>query len=440
MKLEPYEKYKESGVEWLKKIPKHWVIGRVKQIGEVNGRVGWKALKASEYVDEGYFFLSTPNIKNKDIDFKNVNYITKERYDESPEIILKVDDILLTKDGSTLGTVNIVKYLPSEGTVNSSIAVLRFNNDYENNYVFYQILSNYIQNVVKLKKDGAGVPHLFQRDINLFNILTPPISEQTSIATYLDHQTTLIDQKIDLLSQKIEKYQELKKSLINETVCRGLDPTVPMKDSGVEWIGEVPRHWEVKRVKDIFRLERGKFTHRPRNDARMYENGKYPFIQTGDVSRSGKYVRSYKQVLNEEGIKVSREFKAGTLVMTIAANIGDVAILSFDSYFPDSIMSFHTNHNIDYLYYLLETTKQELDTVKVTNTQDNLNLERLNGLLKILPPFSEQYQIASYLDEKIAKIELITSNLSQQINTLKELRKTLINDVVTGKLKAPPTA
>jgi len=124
MKLKSYESYKDSGIEWLGEIPSEWKIDRVKNIATVRGRVGWKALKASEYVEKSeYIFLATPNIKDEEIDFQNVNYLTKERYYESPEIMLKINDILLAKDGSTLGTVNIIKYLPTKATVNSSIAV-----------------------------------------------------------------------------------------------------------------------------------------------------------------------------------------------------------------------------------------------------------------------------------------------------------------------------
>ena len=202
------------------------------------------------------------------------------------------------------------------------------------------------------------------------------------------------------------------------------------KDSEVEWLGEIPEHWEVKRVKDIFTLERGKFTHRPRNDQRMYVNGTHPFIQTGDVSRSNKYVTTYKQTLNEEGIKVSRKFNSGTIVMTIAANIGDVAILDFDCYFPDSLVAFPTKYCVDYFYYLLAADKPSLDNVKVTNTQDNLNLERLRGLEKISPPLQEQTQIANYLDQKTQAIDKKIALLQQKIRYYQEFKKSLINETV----------
>ena len=202
------------------------------------------------------------------------------------------------------------------------------------------------------------------------------------------------------------------------------------RDSGIEWLGEVPEHWKIRRIKDIFYLQRGRFSHRPRNDQRMYENGIYPFIQTGDVSKSNKYIISYEQTLNQNGIKVSKLFKKDTLVMTIAANIGDVAMIAFDSYFPDSLVAFNTKYNKDFYFYLLQTTKEELNTVKVTNTQDNLNLERLNSLHKLLPPISEQILIGNYLDTKTQLIDKKIELLNKKINLFKELRKSLINKAV----------
>jgi len=203
------------------------------------------------------------------------------------------------------------------------------------------------------------------------------------------------------------------------------------KDSAIDWIGEVPEHWEEKRVKDIAILERGKFTHRPRNDPRMYD-GIHPFIQTGDVARAIKYVTAYKQTLSDKGIQVSKCFPKGTLVMAIAANIGDVAIVNFATYFPDSIVAYKTkDNNTDYLFYLFSATRHELNKVKVTSTQDNLNLERLNSLIRFIPPLSEQKSIATYLDTKTAQIDRKIDLLTQKAKLYQELRRSIINETVT---------
>ncbi|MEA5612932.1 type I restriction-modification system subunit M N-terminal domain-containing protein [Nodularia spumigena] len=158
----------------------------------------------------------------------------------------------------------------------------------------------------------------------------------------------------------IEKLDEKRTALISHAVTKGLDPRVPMKDSGIEWLGKIPNHWEVIKVKHLTKILRGKFTHRPRNDPRFYD-GQYPFIQTGDVANANKFIMEYTQTLNENGYAVSKEFPSGTLVMTIAANIGDMAILNFNACFPDSIVGFLPSKMTDifFLYHLFSSMKKQ---------------------------------------------------------------------------------
>lgn len=216
--LNPDAPMKDSGVEWIGEIPEHWKASRFSFETWVRARLGWKGLKADEYVDEGYIFLATPNIKSEEIDFENVNYINEFRYNESPEIKLSNGDVLLTKDGSTLGTVNVVRKLPKEATVNSSIAVITPGDNVFGIYLMYYIKSEYVQKIIENKKDGMGVPHLFQKDINKIKLLCPPIQEQKAIADYLDKKCSAIDKLISNKEKVIEKLTEYKKSLIYECV------------------------------------------------------------------------------------------------------------------------------------------------------------------------------------------------------------------------------
>lgn len=217
--LNPNVKMKDSGVEWIGDIPNGWEISRMDFLFNLFGRLGWKSLKSEEYVDDGYIFLSTPNIKNKEIDFENVNYITEERYLESPEIMLEVGDVLLVKDGSTLGIVNIVKYLPSPSTVNSSIGVLkRISDKIISEFLYYFLATHYSQSIIDRIKGGMGVPHLFQSDIKKFIVILPPISEQREIVDYLDERTKLIDSTISIEERRVELLKEYRQSLISEVV------------------------------------------------------------------------------------------------------------------------------------------------------------------------------------------------------------------------------
>ena len=438
MKFDTYLKYKDIETVWLDKIPDEWHIDRMKNIGTVRGRVGWKALKASEYVDKSeYIFIATPNIKYKDIDFKNVNYLTKERYDESPEIMLKKDDVVLTKDGSTLGTVNIIKYLPSFTTVNSSIAVLRFKS-VNSKFMHYQIKSEYIQNIVKLKKDGAGVPHLFQKDINDFQMLLPDISIQDKLVRYLDSNIDKLDDAIILLEQRIQKYKELKQTLIKETVLRGLDKSVELQDSQTPWIGNIPKSWTTERLKNIFDERVGKNLDKETGEAVtanilsvMKDIGVINHRDKGNVgNKMAEDITNYKLVhpndivVNKMNIMIgsvgiSKEFGALSVIYIILITKKD----SYAKYY-------------DY-FFKMKAFQRSLRRIAtgILEIREAVNMTLFMQEAMTVPPYEEQVDIANYLDEKTTKIDEIVKALGTKIDTLKEFRKTLINDVVTGKVK-----
>lgn len=212
---------KDSGVEWIGEIPEHWDCVKFKFIIRTKARLGWKGLKAAEYVDvSNYGFLSTPNIKTREIDFGRAYFITQRRYDESPEIMLEYGDVLLVKDGSTLGITNIVRDLPFKCTVNSSIAVLRIMDKQKltPQYLNYFLKSETCQRIIEKKKDGMGVPHLFQSDINNFSVPIFSIKEQEEIIEYISFHSQKIETAIRLKQQEIDKLKEYKSSLINSVV------------------------------------------------------------------------------------------------------------------------------------------------------------------------------------------------------------------------------
>ena len=268
-------------------------------------------------------------------------------------------------------------------------------------------------------------------------LLVPNPAEQHAIADFLDRETAKIDALVARKERLIELLQEKRTALITRAVTRGLDPNVPMKDSGVEWLGEIPAHWEVKRVDHTAEILRGKFTHRPRNDPSLYD-GRYPFIQTGDVARAQKVITGYRQTLNEQGFAVSKMFPSGTLVMTIAANIGDVAVLDFAACFPDSIVGFIPRDGVhrDYLYYVFLAMKPELLREAPVNTQGNLNVERVRSprTQVTLPNTTEQIAIIDFLDRETTTLDALIAKVREAIDHLKEFRTALISAAVTGKI------
>lgn len=210
---------KDSGIEWIGKMPKNWSTVRFSKVNWIRARLGWKGLKADEYVDEGYPFLSAFNIQNNKLIWENINHITIERYEESPEIKLQEKDILLVKDGAGIGKCARIDNLPlGESTVNSSLAVITSNKLMNYKYEYFYLLSPIFQNVITRLKNGMGVPHLTQEAMKEIVIPCPPIEEQTIIADYLDDKMSKIDLVISTKQSLIEDLESYKKSIIYEVV------------------------------------------------------------------------------------------------------------------------------------------------------------------------------------------------------------------------------
>lgn len=210
---------KTSRIEWLDFIPNHWSIERFVHKNRIRARLGWKGLKSNEYVDDGYPFLSAFNIVNNNLTWDNINHITQERYDESPDIKLSVGDILLVKDGAGIGKCARIDSMPlGEATVNSSLSVITPFIDLDYKYEYFYLQSNIFQNIIARLRNGMGVPHLTQEAMREILIPLPPLNEQKEIAAYLDAKCEKINNIVSSKEKLICDLEAYKKSLIYEVV------------------------------------------------------------------------------------------------------------------------------------------------------------------------------------------------------------------------------
>ena len=243
--------------QWLPPLPKHWTVNKLGFVTRVKARLGWKGLKAEEYIDDGYIFLSTPNIKETEIDFNNANYISEFRYFESPEIMLREGDVLIAKDGSTLGTVNVVRRLPRPSTVNSSIAVIRpYGESVNSIFLYYFLRSTFIQGVIRRVKGGMGVPHLFQADLRKFEVLLPPLATQETISDFLDRETARIDELIEKKERLISLLNERSRAVVAQLLTKG-SRSASLTPTETDWYGSSPAHWTRARLSRLCNLQRG---------------------------------------------------------------------------------------------------------------------------------------------------------------------------------------
>lgn len=210
---------KNSEVEGMGFIPKKWSVVRFMKVNYVRARLGWKGLKAEEYIDVGYPFLAAYHIVNNHLCWESLNCITKERYDESPEIKLSIGDLVLVKDGAGIGKCARIDEMPlGEATVNSSLSVITPNKLLDYRYEYYYFMSPLFQNIIARLKNGMGVPHLTQESMKDIYLPLPSKKEQQAIADYLDNKVVELDSLITEKESLINDLEAYKKSLIYEVV------------------------------------------------------------------------------------------------------------------------------------------------------------------------------------------------------------------------------
>ncbi len=217
--LNPNAEMKDSGIEWIGQVPKDWTSTRLGVSSWVRARLGWKGLRAEEYVDEGHPFLSAFNIVNNKVSWESLNYINDERYDESPEIKLSIGDIIIVKDGAGIGKCARINSLPlGTATTNSSLGVITTRNRLSNLYLYYYLQCAVFQNLIFRMINGMGVPHLTQETLRKIVIPLPSLDEQRQITEYLDLKCAEIDGAIEDKQKQLETLEDYKKTLIYEYV------------------------------------------------------------------------------------------------------------------------------------------------------------------------------------------------------------------------------
>jgi len=433
-KYSAYPEYKESEVEWLDYVPSHWSIPSLKMLIDVRDGTH----ETPSYVVQSE--ISFPLVTSKDVTsgqliFDQCKLISKTDY---LSIIQRskvdVGDILMPMIG-TVGSPIIVKGRDDFAIKN--LALFKTSNNQNINTVFlnYFLQSNECEIQFSLEARGGVQNFVSLGTLRDLGFLHAPYCEQEKIANFLDHETAKIDTLIEKQQQLIKLLKEKRQAVISHAVTKGLNSEASMCDSGVEWLGEIPEHWALKNYRYATQIYRGKFGHRPRNDPAFYD-GKYPFIQTGDVAQAGKNITKYTQTLNDRGIGVSQKFPAGTLVMTIAANIGDTAILGFEAYAPDSIVGFKPNEDVDleFLRYSLMAALPALEKTSTQSTQANLNIDRIGTVKASFPPIREQQEIVKVLDALHEQYANIDIKAIEAIKLMKERRTALISAAVTGKI------
>ena len=429
--MSTYPTYKPSGIERLGDIPEHWEVKRLKQIAQIANGSTPKS-NVEEFWD-GDITWVTPGDISKLTGYisSSEKLITQEGYDSCGTEMVPALSIILTCRAPIGNTVIAEKELCTNQGCKSL-----FSNSVEYRFLYYFILSANAE----LNSLGQGTTFLELSRTNLGDtklVFPKSKEEQTAIANYLDKKTSKIDQLISNKKAQIEKLKEIRQIEINTAVTKGLDPNVTLKPSGIEWLGDIPEHWEVKRIKDHVRVNISSLGSD--TDSEMI----IKYLDISNVNNTGLTGDIQELQFFEAPSRARRIVQNGDVVMSTVRPY--LKAITYLDDIPDNmiastgfaVMTSKSNYHSKFLFYqtVSDWFNETINSKSVGASYPALNSDVLIATKILVPPTAEQSEIANYLDEKTNKLDQLVSNLENQIEQLEEVRKIEIYNAVTGKIK-----
>lgn len=413
--------------EWPYKLPGNWCWTKITVITDIlNGF----AFKSQHYSSAGIRIIRITNVQDGFIQDKKPVYYPLESQKEITPFMLKDGDFLMSLTGN-VGRVAIIdaSFLPA--ALNQRVACLRIKSEdsVRKEYIFYFCLQKqFVSDCIKSAKGSAQL-NMSTEWLKEYPIPLPPLAEQQRIVDRIESLFAKLDEAKEKAQAVVNSFETRKAAILHKAFAGEL--TAKWREEH----GVGMESWEKYKFNELGTLERGRSKHRPRNDPKLF-GGKYPFIQTGDVARSGMYITEHTQTLSEVGAEQSKLFPKGTLCITIAANIGDVSILTYDCCFPDSVVGFTPNERTlsEYIYYLMSTLQREIEASAPATAQKNINLRILNDLLLDIPSVAEQTQIVNQVEYLFFQEQHAKEAAEIVLDQIELMKKSILARAFRGEL------
>lgn len=436
-----YENYKDSGVSWLRMVPVEWTVIALKHYLLIPVTDG--PHETPEFIDKGVPFISAEAIKNAKINFnKKRGFISKEAdaiY--SRKYKPKRGDIFIVKSGATTGNVAMVE-VDDHFNIWSPLAVVRPNPKYiHGRYLFHFLCSENFKISIELGWSFGTQQNIGMNVIENIQVVLPPISEQKTIAEFLDRKTAEIDALIERKQTLLKLLEEKRTALITQAVTKGYNYSLSMKNSGIPWLGSIPEKWNVVALKRYLSIP---VTDGPHETPDFLDEG-ISFISAEAIKSSKINFEKKRGFISKEASAIySRKYKpqrGDIYIVKSGATTGNVAMVDTDEHFNiwSPLAAVRANsiyiHN-RYLFYFLcsENFKISIELSWSFGTQQNIGMNIIENLRIVVPSLSEQKEIANFLDKKMAEFDDIKVKIEVAITCLKEYRGALITDAVTGKI------
>ena len=423
-----YNKYKDSGIAWIGEIPEHWDKNKIIRLFSIIGSgTTPKSSKEDNYIG------SVNWIQSGDINGGYIenckNTISDTALKEYPTLkIYKAPFIIVAMYGASVGNISISNI---DGCVNQACCVM---NETKQNFKYLFYAMNSVKRYLIYKAEGGGQPNISQDKIKNTWMPIPPFEEQQSIATYLDQKCSEIDELITLQEEMITKLQSYKQSVITEAVTKGLDKNVPLKDSGIEWIGKIPEHWNTYQLKRCSKFINGYAF----NSNHFNKDKGIPVIRIGDILNEQISFENIVYVQENNELEKFIVHKNDILIAMSGATVGKIGVYNSDDkvYINQRVGIIRTTQ-YNYIKRMF-STNGFIDYINLSSAgsaQPNISSDGILNFHIPVPPLNEQQSIADYLDQRCSEIDELISIKQQKIEKLKDYKKSLIFECVTGKRK-----
>ena len=440
MSFPRYLAYKDSGVEWLGEVPGHWDVKRLKQTCHVfpsnvdkKSYDGETPVKLCNYTDVYY---------NDTIAAETDFMAATATQEQIAKFTLRAGDTIITKDSETADDIAIAADVPEDlpGVIcGYHLSMIRPTQATSGAFVKRLFDSSYVKSCVAVRANGLTRVGLGQYEIDNLDLPFPPLPEQTQIVTFLDRETAKIDALVAEQRRLMALLKEKRQAVISHAVTKGLNPAAPMKPSGIEWLGDVPAHWEVGPLKRFWSVTDCKHV-----TAEFVDDG-FPLASIREVQSRWVALENAKcttEHFYEVLVEGNRQPLAGDLIFSRNATVGEVAQVHADhprfAMGQDVVLlrKLSPNYSSDYLQHVIRSPIiiLQLANMMIGSTFKRINVEEIRSFLIPSPPPTEQAEIANFLEGEVAKFDNLTAEAQRAIDLLQERRTALISAAVTGQI------
>jgi type I restriction enzyme S subunit len=437
-----YPEYKDSGIEWLGEIPEGWERTSIKYLA----RTGYKTFTDGDWIESPYItqdgirLIQTGNIRIGMYREQGFRYISEETFSDFACTEIIPGDVLICRLADPVGRACIAPDLSSRMITSVDVCILKPSDEVDPQFIVYSLSNDaYLEWTANISR-GSTRDRISRSMLGDLQLPIPTYQEQRAIASFLDRETARIDALVEKKERQIKLLQEKRSALISHVVTKGLNPDAPMKDSEVKWLGEIPEHWKISKIKYVADMRSG---HTPsRKHSEYWENCTIPWFTLADVWQLRDGRREYLGETQERISRIGLEHSSavilprGTVIVSRTASVGFSGIMPEPMATSQDFVNWVCGSEVlsAYLLYVFRSMGEEFKRLIMGSTHKTIYFPDASSFSAPVPPLDEQEQVVDFVRSKKRVIDQAEDNISLSIDKLREYRTALISAAVTGKI------